>query len=110
MEFDLRFTAAAVIATYAVFAALERSRSLRLRESRFLRPFFATDVGWYVVTVGVTLAFGPALQGLAQARGCCQLSCVKYPATGLSLRKPEFRNGAFLQDTSIFIATKARIR
>ncbi len=68
MEFDLRFTAAAVIATYAIFAALERSRSLRLRESRFLRPFFATDVGWYVVTVGVTLAFGPALQGLAQAR------------------------------------------
>ncbi len=40
----------------------------------------------------------------------CQLSCVKYPAKGLSFRKPEFRNGAFLQDTSIFIATKARIR
>ncbi len=41
---------------------------------------------------------------------CCQVDCVKYPEKGLSFRKPEFRNGAFLQDTSIFIATKARIR
>jgi hypothetical protein len=37
-------------------------------------------------------------------------ACVKYPAKGLSFRKPEFRNGAFLHDISVFIATKVRIR
>ena len=45
-----------------------------------------------------------------QRYGSCQLECVKYPEKGLSFLKPELRNGAFLQDTSIFIATKARMR
>jgi len=35
---------------------------------------------------------------------------VKHPEKGLSFRKPEFRNEAFLHDISIFMATKARIR
>lgn len=73
MDFDFRFTAVAILATYAAVALLERVPSLRLRESPFWRPFFATDVGWYLVAVAVTVAFGPVLEGLASSRAALGL-------------------------------------
>ena len=68
MEIDSRFTALCILGSYAVVAALERVPALRMRESRFWRPFFSTDVGWYLVTIGVAVAFGPYLEKLAGAR------------------------------------------
>jgi sterol desaturase/sphingolipid hydroxylase (fatty acid hydroxylase superfamily) len=73
MEIDFRFTALSILAGYALVATLERVRSLRLRESAFLRPFFATDVLWYLAAIAVTLAFGPLLEGLARARAAIGL-------------------------------------
>jgi sterol desaturase/sphingolipid hydroxylase (fatty acid hydroxylase superfamily) len=73
MDLDLRFTAISILAGYAVVALLERVSLLRLRESRFWRPFFFTDVGWYLVAVGVTLAFGPVFEGLAHGRAALGL-------------------------------------
>ncbi len=68
MEIDSRFTALCILGGYAVVATLERVPALRLRESRFWRPFFATDAGWYLVTIGVALVFGPYLEKLADTR------------------------------------------
>ena len=56
VDIDFRFTAVSILAGYAAVAILERVPSLRLRESPFWRPFFATDVGWYLVAVAVTVA------------------------------------------------------
>ncbi len=61
---DIRFVALAILGVYGLVAALERSSTLRFRESRFLRPYFLTDVGWYLSLVMVTLAFGPLLERL----------------------------------------------
>ena len=68
MEIDLRFTVLCVLASYAAVAALERVPRLKLCDSAFWRPFFATDVGWYLVAIGVTAACGPLLEGLASSR------------------------------------------
>lgn len=68
MEIDFRFTAVSILVGYAAFALLERIPALRLRESRFWRPYFATDVGWYLAVVTITVAFGPAFEGLARVR------------------------------------------
>lgn len=66
MTLDARFTALAILGIYAGFAALERSPRLRFRPSRFLRPHFLTDVGWYLSAVAVAILFGPLLEGLAR--------------------------------------------
>ncbi len=68
MELDSRFTAVAILGVYAVVAGLERISPLQRVPSPLLRPSFATDVGWYVTAVAVTLAFGPALEQLARWR------------------------------------------
>ena len=73
MDIDFRFTAVAVLATYATVAAFERVSFLRLRASPFWRPFFATDVAWSFVAVAVTVAFGPALEGLGRGRAALGL-------------------------------------
>lgn len=73
MDLDLRFTAASILAGYAVVAMLERSQALRLRESKFWRRFFATDVGWYLSAVAVTLAFAPFFEALAVRRAALGL-------------------------------------
>ncbi len=73
MDIDFRFTAVSVLVSYAAVATLERVPGLRLRESPFWRPFFATDVGWYLVAVAITVAFGPALEGLARSRAALGL-------------------------------------
>ena len=67
MSFDMRFTAAAILAIYACVALLERVPRLRFRDSRLLRPGFLTDVAWYASAVLVTLAFGPFMEGLSSA-------------------------------------------
>jgi len=73
MEIDLRFTAASVLAGYVAVAALERVPRLRLRESAFWRPFFATDVGWYLAAITVSVGFGSLLEGLARSRAALGL-------------------------------------
>ena len=73
MEVDFRFTAVSILAGYALVATLERVPGLRLRESPFLRPFFATDVIWYLAAVAITVAFGPLLEGLARSRAALGL-------------------------------------
>ena len=73
MDIDFRFTAAAILVSYAAVASLERVPALRLRESPFWRSFFVTDVGWYLVAVAVTVAFGPMLEGLGRSRAALGL-------------------------------------
>jgi len=58
----------AILGIYGVVALLERIPALRFKPSRLLRPFFATDVGWYAATVGVTVLFGPVFEGASQLR------------------------------------------
>lgn len=73
MVVDLRFTAALILASYALLAVLERVPGLRFKASRLLRPFFATDVGWYVAAVAVTLLFSPLLQSIPSLRASAGL-------------------------------------
>lgn len=62
-------TALGILGVYGVVALLERIPALRFKPSPLLRPFFATDVGWYAATVGVTILFGPVFEGASQLRG-----------------------------------------
>ncbi len=66
MDIDMRFTAVAIPVIYLGVAAIERVPLLQFRKSRFLRPSFLTDVGWYVSAVLVTIAFGPFIEGLSR--------------------------------------------
>ena len=66
MVIDMRFTALAIVGIYLGVAALERVPWLQFRKSRFLRPSFLTDVGWYVSAVSITTAFGPFMEGLSR--------------------------------------------
>lgn len=73
MELDARFTALSILTGYVLVASLERFSGLRLRPSPLFRPAFATDVGWYLTVVGITLAFGPVLERLAVGRAAMGL-------------------------------------
>ncbi len=73
MDIDFRFTAVTILVSYAAVATLERVPALRMRESPFWRSFFATDVGWYLVAVAITVAFGPMLEGLGSSRAALGL-------------------------------------
>lgn len=68
MPIDYRFTAAVIIAAYAVVAALERFSGRRFVEAPFFRPYFGTDVAWYFAAAAVTIWFGPLLEKLATVR------------------------------------------
>ena len=63
----MRFAAASMLVIYGIVAAIERLSSLQFREAPLLRPFFATDVGWYLSTALVTIAFAPLLERLPEA-------------------------------------------
>ena len=68
MTLDLRAAGLIILGTYALLAILERSPTLRFKPSPLLRPFFATDVAWYLSAAGVTLAAGPWLSRIAELR------------------------------------------
>ncbi len=68
MDIDFSFTARAVLCTYALVALVERLPNLQVQASRFLRPFFATDVLWYLTTAAIIVTVGPSLAGLGNAR------------------------------------------
>ncbi|MCH7600213.1 MAG: sterol desaturase family protein [Myxococcales bacterium] len=67
MMFDLRFAAIAILGIYGLVACLERVPTLQFRGSRFFRPHFLTDVGWYLSAAAITIAFGPLLERLSDA-------------------------------------------
>lgn len=86
MAFDMRFAALVILGVYGLVAALERISTLQFRESRFLRPYFLTDVGWYLSVVMVTIALKPLLERLgdaAEGLGVPTIASADLPLWGL---------------------------
>lgn len=54
-----------IFGLYGGFALLEQVRPLRFKPSPFLRPFFATDVVWFLLAIGVPLSLRPYLAELS---------------------------------------------
>ena len=74
MSIDFRASAFIILTAYALLAVLERSPALRFKPSRLLRPFFTTDVAWYLAAVAVTMAASPWLQQLAGLRAAAGIA------------------------------------
>lgn len=88
MALDMRFAALAILGIYGLVAALERVSRLQFRRSRFLRPHFLTDVGWYLSASVITVAFGPLLERLnggVEALGAPTLGRIDVPLWGAVL-------------------------